>query len=195
MPGTTVGLSMGLGYPGSYSRNGDCIIEARQVLSTDSAGPNFGDAVVLVQDSAGGTFSAVAIAKANGHSAVMTQGANYCFAGVAVREVKTLTSFVVQPGASATLASYAPGQIADVLVRGTVVVEIQNPSAATIVAGGSVFLRLVAGTGTVIGAFEPVADAGNTIQVTNAYFTTGITSTDANGNTLAEITIISRNIP
>jgi hypothetical protein len=195
MPGATVGLSMGLGYPGSYSRNGDCIIEARPVLSTDATGPNFGDAVVLVQDSTGGTFSAAAIAKGNGHATVMTQGANYCFAGVAVREVKTLKSFVVQPNASATLAGYAPSEICDVLVRGTVVVEIQNPSAAAIVAGGSVFLRMVAGTGTVIGAFEPAADGGNTVQLTNCYFTTGVTSVDANGNTIAEITIINRNIP
>jgi hypothetical protein len=195
MPGAVIGLSMGLGYPGSYSRNGDCIIEARPVLSTDSAGPNFGDAVVLVQDSTGGTFSAAQIAKANAHPTVMTQGANYCFAGVAVREVKTMKSFVVQPSASAVLGGYAPSEICDVLVRGSVVVAIQNPSVAAIVAGGSVFLRLIAGTGTVIGAFEPVADGGNTVQLTNCFFTTGVTSVDANGNTLAEITIINRNIP
>jgi hypothetical protein len=195
MPGSVIGLSMGLGYPGTYSRNGDCIIEARQVLSTDSAGPNFGDAVVLNQDGTGGTFSAAAIAKAAGHTPVMTQGANYAFAGIAVREVKTLKSYVVQPNALATLVSYAPGEICDVLVRGSVVVEIQNPSAAAIVAGGAVYLRLVAGTGTVIGAFEPAADGGNTIALTNCFYTTGITSLDANGNTLAEITIINRNIP
>lgn len=195
MPGTTVGLSMGLGYPGSYSRNGDCIIEARPVLSTDATGPNFGDAVVLNQDSTGGTFSSAAVSEGNGNTPVMTQGANFAFAGVAVREVKTLTSFVVQPGASATLGGYAPSQLCDALVRGTVVVEIQNPQAAAIKAGGSVWLRLTANLGTVIGAFEPANDAGHMLQLTNCYFTTGITSTDANGNTLAEITIINRNIP
>jgi hypothetical protein len=195
MPGAVVGLSMGLGYPGTYSRNGDCIIEAKPVPAGDATGPNFGDAVVLVQDSVGGGFSSAAVAKAAGHSAVMTQGANYCFAGVAVREVKTLKSFVVQPNASAVLAGYAPSEICDVLVRGSVVVQLQNPSSTTLVAGGSVYLRLVSGTGTVIGAFEPAADGGNTVQLTNCYFTTGITSLDANGNTLIEITILSRNIP
>lgn len=195
MPGSVVGLSMGLGYPGTYSRNGDCIIAAKQVLSTDINGPNFGDAVVLNPDSTGGTFSQVAQAITDGVTPTMTQGGNGVFAGVAVREVKTLTSYVVQPGASATLAGYAPGQLCDVLVRGSVVVEIQNPSAAAVKAGGAVYLRISAGTGSVIGAFEPAADGAHTIQLTNAFFTTGITSTDANGNTLAEITLITRNIP
>ncbi len=80
------------------------------------------------------------------------------------------------------------------LVRGSVVVELQNPSATTLVANGPVYLRLVSGTGTVIGAFEPAADGGNTIALTNCFFTTGVTSTDANGNLLIEITILNRNI-
>ena len=46
-----------------------------------------------------------------------------------------------------------------------------------------------------LGAFEPAADAGHSIQITNAFFTTGITSTDANGNLVAEITLLSRNTP
>lgn len=195
MPGTTIGTQMNVGYPGTFSRNGDCIIEQKPVTAADATGPNFGDAVVLVQSATGGSWTAAAVAKAAAHTPVMTQGANYCFAGVAVREVKTMTSYVVQPASSAVLGGYSPSQIADVLVRGSVTVQIQNPSSAAVVAGGQVYLRLVTGTGTVIGAFEPAADGGNTLALTNCYFTTGVVSTDANGNLVAEITIITRNVP
>jgi len=195
MPGTTIGTQMNIGYPGTFSRNGDCIIEQKPVTSADASGPNFGNAVVLVQSATGGTWTDAAVAEAASHTPVMTQGANYCFAGVAVREVKTMTTYNVQPTASAVLGGYSPGQLCDVLVRGSVVVEIQNPQTTTIVAGGSVWLRLTSNLGTVIGAFEPANDAGHMLQLTNCYFTTGVTSTDANGNLVAEITIITRNVP
>jgi hypothetical protein len=195
MPGATIGTQMSVGYPGQFSRNGDCVINARQVKSSDTSGPLFGAAVVLNQDSAGGTISDAAVAKAAGHSLVMTQGANYCFVGVAAREIKTLTTYNVQPTSPAVAAGYLPGQYCDIVERGAVTVQIQNPSSTTVVSGGNVYVRLVSGTGTVIGAFEPAADGGNTVQITNAFFTTGIVSTDANGNLVAEITLLNRNCP
>lgn len=198
MPGTTIGTQMSMGYPGTFSRNGDCIIEQKPVAAAESSAPsgiNFGDAVLLVQSATGGSWVGAPQAIANSHTPVMTQGSNYCFAGVAAREVKTMTSYNVQPAASAVLGGYSPAQIADVIVRGSVTVEIQNPTSASIVAGGKVYLRIATGTGTVLGAFEPAADGGNTVQLTNCYFTTGVTSLDANGNLVAEITIINRNVP
>lgn len=187
MPGTVIGTQMNLGFPGTYSRNGDCIIEPKLVTAADATGPNFGDPVVLIQNSTGGTYSGVPQAITAGVTPVMTQGTNGCFAGIAVREVLTMTSYIPSP----TLGSYLPGQACDVLVRGSVSVQIQNPSATVVKAGGSVFLRKATGTGTVIGALEPAADAGNTVQLTNAYFTTGL----VDANNTSEITLITRNIP
>jgi hypothetical protein len=194
MPGATIGTQMSVGFPGQYSRNGDCVITSGQVRSTDTVTPNFGDAAVLNFDTANDVSSAQQ-AIANAVPPTMSQGVASSFMGVFAREVKTLTSFVAQPGAVAVLAGYAAGQQADIIERGAVTVQIQNPSSTAIKKGGKVYLRLVAGTGTVLGAFEPAADGGNTIQITNAFFTTGLTSTDANGNLVAEITLLSRNTP
>lgn len=185
MPGTVIGTQMGLGYPGTYSRNaGGLVVASRPVKSTDTNNINFGDAVFLNKDSTGGTFSSGAQI-----AAAITFAA---FAGFAVREVLTnVASYSPQP----TLGAYLPGMPCDAIEIGNVVVNIQNPSAAAVQAGGSVFIRKAAGTGTVIGAIEPAADGANTVQLTNCMFTTGLVSTDANGNLVAEITILTRNNP
>jgi hypothetical protein len=194
MPGATIGTQMNVGYPGQYSRNGDCVIAAHQVRSTDTTTPNFGDAAVLNFDAAGDVSSAQQ-SIANSVTPTMTQATGGCFMGVFAREVKTLTSYVPQPGAVAVLAGYSAGQIADIIERGAVTVEIQNPASTAIKKGGPVYLRYSANVGSVLGAFEPAADSGHSIQLTNCFFTTGLTSTDANGNLVAEITILSRNTP
>src|SRR6266700_6437399 len=144
MPGATVGKQMNSGFPGTYSRNGDCIINSRPVLSTDSAGPKFGAAVVLNQDATGGTFSDAAVSMANGHTPVMTQGSNYAFVGFAVREVMTLlaSTFVAQPQLPA-IQAYAPGQPCDVLERGSISVVVKDPQAAGYLSGAKVYLRTV----------------------------------------------------
>lgn len=194
MPGSTIGTQMNVGYPGQYSRNGDCVITAAQVRSTDTTLPNFGDAALLNFDAAGDVSSAQQ-SIANAVNPTMTQGTAGCFMGVFAREVKTLVSYVPQPGSPAVLGGYSAGQIADIIERGAVTVEIQNPASTTIKKGGPVYLRYSANVGTVLGAFEPAADAGHSIQITNAFFTTGVVSTDANGNLVAEITLLSRNTP
>jgi len=188
LPGTAIGITMNVGYPGTYSRNGDCIIESRQVKSTDTVGPLFGDAVVINQDATGGTFSSVEQAMLLGHTPVMTQGANFCFAGIAVREVLTNTaSYLTQN----TVAQYQAGQACDVIMRGTVVVQFSNALAHALpTANGPVYLRLVVnGAGTAVGQFEAAADGGNMLLLTNCFWTTGVV--DANG--AAEITILTRN--
>jgi hypothetical protein len=172
---------MNLGYPGTFSRNGDCIIAARLVKSTDTNNVYFGDAVFLNGDSTGGTFSdAVQI----GGSITMA-----AFAGIAVREVKSNETFLPVP----TLGFYAPGAPCDVLERGAVIVPYHAFSANPApVAGGKVYLRIATnGVGTAVGQFESAADGGNTIQLTNAFFTTGLL--DANNN--VEITLVGRNLP
>jgi hypothetical protein len=189
MPGTVIGTSMGLGYPGTYSRNGDCVIAARLVKSTDTNNINFGDAVFLNKDSTGGTFSSGAqIAGA------ITAAA---FAGIAVREVNTNVSAYTP---QLTLGAYLPGQYAEALERGSVTVNIRNVASTAIQAGGQVYVRKTTGNDTVVGALEPTSgaggnDGGNLVALTGVLFTTGLTSTDANGNIVTEITLLSRNNP
>ena len=137
MPGSTIGIQMNVGYPGQYSRNGDCVITAAPVRSTDTTTPNFGDAAVLNFDAAGDVSSAQQ-AIANSVTPTMTQGTAGCFMGVFAREVKTLVSYVPQPGSPAVLGGYSAGQIADIIERGAVTVEIQNPASTTIKKGGPV---------------------------------------------------------
>jgi hypothetical protein len=134
------------GYPGSFARGGDCLIMSRPVKSTDSAGPAFGDPVILNSDN---TFSKFGAA-----------GTLAAFAGVAVREVKQATSYLPSP----TTGGYLPGQPCDVLERGdvSVVCNVGTPTA-----GGAVYVRTVANAGIpagVVGGFEAAADGGNTIQ-------------------------------
>jgi hypothetical protein len=195
MPGTVIGTSMNNGYPGTFARNGDCVVKSYLVLSTDSAGPAFGAAVVLNQDSTGGTISDAAVAKAAGHTPVMTQGANFAFVGFAIREVFTLlpTSFAAQPQVPA-IQAYAPGQPCDVLERGSIVVIVKDPQAAGYKAGQSVFLRTVlngAFPSAKVGDLETAADGGNTVQLTNVYMSTGV----ADANSVVEVTVLNRNTP
>src|ERR1700735_2111554 len=102
MPGATIGTQMSVGYPGQYSRNGDCIISAQTVRSSDTTTPNFGDAIVMNYDAAGDVSSAQQ-SIANSVNPTMTQATAGCFMGVAAREVKTLQSYVPQPGSPAVL--------------------------------------------------------------------------------------------
>jgi hypothetical protein len=195
MPGAVIGTQMNNGFPGSFSRNGDCIITSRIVKATDSAGPKFGAAVVLNQDATGGTYSDAAVSKANGNTPVMTQGANFSFVGFAVREVFTLltSTFVATPQLPAVQA-YAPGQPCDVLERGSIAVVVKDPQAAGYVAGGKVYLRTVvngAFPSAAVGDLETAADGGNTIQLTNVFLQTGL----ADANSVVEVTVLARNTP
>lgn len=194
MPGTAIGTQMGLGYPGTYARNGDCIIEARLITPTDGVGPAFGNAVVLIQNSTGGYFSDAAAAITAGVTPVMTQGTNGCFAGFAVREVQTLVSYAATQPITPLVQTYAPGQPCDVLLRGNISVVVKDPQAAGYVAGGKVYLR-VSTNGTfpsaAVGDLEPAADGVHTIQLTNVYLATGL----ADANSVTEVSVITRNIP
>lgn len=192
MPGTVVSTQMNQGYPGTYSRNGDCVIKSYQVLSTDSAGPSFGNAVVLNPSSTGGTVSDAAVSIGNGHTPVMTQGTNYTFVGFAVREVLTqIAAYGSAQPLTPLIQAYSPGQMCDVLERGAITVAIQNPQSSTVNSGGNVYLRISSGLGTVIGAIEPAADGAHTLQLTNTFFSTGV----VDGNGVTEVVLLNRNTP
>lgn len=174
-PGGVIGISMNNGFPGSYSRNGDCVIANRLVKPTDLTGPDFGEAVVLNDDN---TYTGVkAFITAGG---AMTAAK---FAGVAVREVKQATAY-----AAAAVGNYGAGQPCDVLQRGSIVVTC---NVGTPKSGATVYLRIAANGAIpagIVGGYEAAADGGNTVALTNVQWSTGVK--DANG--VAEITILQR---
>lgn len=169
MPGKVIGKTMNIGYPGSFSRNGDCIIAARCVKTDDETPVNFGDPVVLNIDDTYSRFGA-------SHTA-----AN--FVGIAIREVKQATDYFSPAG------SYLPGQPCDALLRGAVCVQVHNGAPSV---GGKVYIRIAenpAFPDGVVGGIEAAADGSHTIELTNARFASG----NMDGNNVAEITILTRN--
>lgn len=187
---------MNQGFPGGFARNGDCVISAKMARSTDAAGPNFGDWVVLNQDSTGGTVSSIAQSVANGRIPVTTDGTNYQVIGVAVREVKTNLGYAVTQPITPLLGSYSPGEMCDVLERGAISLTVTNPqnTANAYVANAKTYLRIAlngAYPAAKVGDLEISADGGNTIQLPYAFLTTGV----VDSNYVAEVTIKYRPAP
>lgn len=174
MPGSAIGIELNLGYPGSVSRSIDTIITPRPIKSNVTGGEEtepsilFGEPVILNDDNTYSRFGASGTAAA--------------FAGIAAREVKQATSYYSACG------SYLPGEVADVIERGSVTVlcNVGTPKA-----GGKVYIRTAANASIpngVIGQFEAEADGTNTIEITNARWKTG----KKDGNNVAELTILTR---
>lgn len=165
MPGKAIGISLLSGYAGTQSRTADAIIQNR-VAKNNIA---FGHAVVLTKDN---RWDNVADA---------TTAAQ--IAGVAVREVIQANTFDPQSN-----PDYMAETPCDVMVRGNCTVKCQR---GTPKSGDAVHVRVKKNNtyvDAVVGGFEATADAGNTVQVTNIEWTTGVM--DANGMT--EITIKTR---
>ena len=172
MPGKAIGISMGYGYPGSFARNADCIIMQRPVQDSDTEPIKFGDPVILNPNNTYSKFDATGTADA--------------FVGIAVREVKQDTNYLDPAN-----GSYKPAEPCDVLERGSasVICNVGTPTA-----GGAVYVRITANAGIpsgVVGGFEAAADGGNTIQIPNAKWATGLIDSDQ----IAEVTILTRNNP
>lgn len=171
MPGTAIGKNLNYGYPGTVSRSADAIIENRFVKSSDTNPIPFGAPVILNSD--------------NTYSAFLATGTAATFAGIAVREAKTNTTYVTN--ASGT---YQPGEPCDVLERGSATIQV---NVGTPTANGTVYVRIATNAAIpngVIGGFEATADGTNTVALTNVKFKTGLIDT----NNVAEVTILSRNM-
>ena len=170
--GTFFGVSIpvtGLnnGFLGQVSRTGERVIAAHQANASNTNNISFGDAVVLQPDAIGGTYTQVADWIANSSGLITPSPAPQVpvtnvlpFAGIAVREVKTnLGSYPYTPGSGVT-GYYAPGQMCEVLERGSVCVKINV--ATGIKAGQPVYLRVLANSAVsagVVGGLEAQADA------------------------------------
>lgn len=147
-------LALNLGFPGNISRVGERVVKSRQVLSTTANPLYFGQGAVIVPDSTGGTVQSIAD--------FINGGGNFnasLFGGVAIRNVKTNLNYSTLGNLGApTLGSFAQGQEAGVLERGSTVITIAH---GTPVSQASVFVRtglngaIPAG---LIGDFEAVAD-------------------------------------
>jgi hypothetical protein len=176
--------ALNLGFLGNVSRIGERVIAARQVLSTTPNPISFGQACVIIPDATGGTWQSISdfIAGAGTFTAPR-------FAGIAVRNVKTYLTYVgLGSVQTPQIGNYGPGQIAEVLERGSITVKINNGTPAS---QGPVYVRTVANAGIpagVVGGLEAVADGTNTVVVPGVVFRTGVL--DANG--VAEVTILSR---
>lgn len=168
MPGTAIGINLGLGYAGTPTRQDDNVIRNR-ISGETSANIVFGAPVVLASDNTYKNWAADSTAAT--------------FAGVAVANVKTNQTAY----ASGSIGSgyYSPKQAVDVLERGSIMVFCKT---GTPTAGGKVYIRTVASGGKLVGDFEAVADSTNSVEITNAKWTSG----KMDSNKLAEVTILNR---
>lgn len=164
MAGKVIGKVMNYGWAGKITRDADMIIDSRIV--SDASGSTaiaFGSPVFLNEDNTVRNF-----ASATDNDATM-------LAGIAVSGVRQSINYATQ------LADYQPATQCDILTRGQVMVAIPSAAAASVVAGGAVYLDASAGT------FTPVA----TSNITTGYkFTTGI----VDPNYMVEITIPTKNV-
>lgn len=164
MPGGVIGKSMLFGYPGTFAREGDCIVRAR-IVKMGTPEIAFGDPVVLDSTDTWVRFATPKVAAD--------------FAGIAVREVKQAAVFPMSDFA------YKEGQTCDVLERGSIMVLCVNGSPAP---GGAVYVRITANGGNVtLGGLESVADGGNSLELPSARW-----AGTKDANNVAELVILSR---
>ena len=178
------------GFPGTVSRNGDELIVNRPLLSTDSVPAPYGAAAILNPgNSVGGYWSSVQAAVAAGVS--NTNMLAY-LAGIFTRNFKVDTTYPLFGQSGINQSSYLQGQLADVLERGVITVQLAVYATAP-TAGGQVFIRTVlngAIPAGVVGGFETAADGSNTIAVPTSQWAFKTGFVDPNGRT--EIVIRQR---
>ena len=119
-----------IGFQGSVSRFGERVIAAREVQPSATLNLNFGDPAVIIPNATGGYYDSVAdfVAAAVANIGLVASQ----FAGMAVREVKTMLTYPSgqAPGLQ-QVGYYAPNSMGEVLERGsgTVLLSVGSPSA------------------------------------------------------------------
>jgi len=179
MPGSVIGTKMGLGFPGTYARSGDFLVGNHFVQATDDNGPQFGEPVVGNADN---TVTSVKDYVSTSPAGTFTAAK---FKGVAVREVKTITTYQV---GTQEQTQYNPGDPCDVLKRGHVSVVCQL---GTPVAEGAVYVRVEANDSyptAVVGGFEyrTDTDSSKCVLLTNCQWATG----EIDANKVCELAIL-----
>lgn len=164
MAGKVIGKAMNYGWAGKITRDADMIIDSRIV--SDASGSTeiaFGAPVFLNTDNTVRNFDS-----ATDSDATM-------LAGVAVSGVRQSINYATQS------AAYQPATQCDILTRGQVMVAIPSAAAASLAAGGKVYLD--ASTGDFTTASASNIDTGYK-------FTTGL----VDANYMVEITILNKNV-
>ena len=164
MAGKAIGKTLNFGYRGAVSRTPDTIIQAYQ--NVGSANILFGEPVVYDATNKG-------VRKIG-----TTDTDNTGIIGIAVRRLG-------DPYADNSQGwYYKQGDVVDVLVRGSIVVETKSQT--SIAARGSVYVAN--GNNSTTAGDIYCASGSGLVQVPNAIFTTG----EYDGNKCAEVTILER---
>lgn len=159
MAGKVIGTSLNYGYPGNVSRVSDTVIMSFPVGGSTNI--KFGEPVAFDPT----TNKIVAVSAATVGSTII---------GFAVRRIG-------QPYEDSSDGwYYKPGDVADVLVRGSIIVEIETSTG--IAARGKVYLDTTTGKITSV-------STSNT-EIPNAIFSTGKVDT----NKTVEVTVTERGI-
>ncbi len=163
MPGKTIGKSLNYGFAGSFARMPDSIIVSR---------PNNGDNILfgspLMYDGKGGVILVDGTFTADK------------FVGIAGRETRSALDYLDQDSGGV----YAPNEAVSVVQRGSIAVLCK---VGTPVVGGTVYVRIVAGSGKNLGDLEAEADGANRVALTNAQWGGG-----KDGNDVCELVLLSR---
>lgn len=173
MTGRAIGLSLGYGYAGGISRTPDCVIETKPVKEGSEAIP-FGAPCVLDATNTVVSAKTTTITAAN-------------FAGVATSVVQQLNAYPATT--DSTGGEYTELQPCNILQRGIISVVVVH---GTPTAGGAVYVRSALNgsfPNEVIGDFRADADGGNTVQLTNCSWNTGL----KDSNNISELKVKSIN--
>lgn len=174
MAGKVIGKNLPYGFRGAVSRTPDTVITS--FMNTGSDPIQFGEPVVF--DPTTGGVRKIA----------STDTTNANIVGIAVRRIG-------QPYADSEKGwYYNEGDIVDVLVRGSICIELASTTGIAAKGGVYVYNGLKVSTipSHAAGGIAAAADSTNndTVQIPNAIFTIG----KADANNIAEITILTRSI-
>ena len=167
MPGKVIGDSLPIGFAGNPSRMSDCVIAPYLYAATNTGNIQF-DEPVAFDATNGGVRKITSTDTADD------------IVGIAVRKMG-------QPKTDdANGWYYEPGDVVDVLLRGSIVVPVLNVT--SIAARGGVYVCKGTGANRPAGSIV-CASGDDTIAMNNAKFSTGVIKT---GDMVAEITLTER---
>jgi hypothetical protein len=186
MPATVIPVKgLKLGFVGNISNEGYSLRTPRMVKAADPNPIAFGETVTVNSDN---TYSSIKSFVAAAGTVLATTPLGIAVSNVNINPVYATT------GSGNLLTGggkYNQGEIADVLVKGTVNVYCANGAPT---ANGNVYIRVAlngAIPNGVIGGLEAAADAANSVLLTNLKWKTGYIEDDGS----CQVTILNRFIP
>lgn len=164
---------MGAGFPGDVNRTHPFSVLAGLVNTSVQVPRLYGDPTIV--DTSTNSYRGLVVADQSNSTAVVCDG-------VVVRPYPTQQSTGGATASLGTGASPSSGVI-DILRSGYIMVKI--PSGQPVTKKGAVYAWCAASSGAhVLGGFEGAYSAGNTVQISNAYFTG---PADSSGNVEIEL--------